>query len=82
MKRKVLSIPSIPEMTEKRAHGCQLSGQSSAWHLQNGPQRRVLWRGVLTVFLSLSLSLPARADKLQTNADEIVIGIAAGADSP
>jgi len=38
---------------------------------------RDLWRGVLIVALSVVLITPARADKLQTAGEEIVIGIVA-----
>ena len=38
---------------------------------------RDLWRWVLTVALSAVLIRPARADKLQTDGEEIVIGIVA-----
>ncbi len=38
---------------------------------------RDLWRWVLTVALSVVLITPARADKLQTAGEEIVIGIVA-----
>jgi hypothetical protein len=38
---------------------------------------RDLWRWVLTVALSAVLIRPARADKLQTEGEEIVIGIVA-----
>jgi len=38
---------------------------------------RYLWRWVLIVALSAVLITPARADKLQTDAEEIVIGIVA-----
>jgi len=38
---------------------------------------RDLWRGVLIVAISVVLITPARADKLQTAGEEIVIGIVA-----
>jgi hypothetical protein len=38
---------------------------------------RYLWRAVLIMALSLFLVMPARADKLQTEGEEIVIGIVA-----
>ncbi|MGA9687297.1 MAG: hypothetical protein WBQ81_11125, partial [Candidatus Sulfotelmatobacter sp.] len=39
--------------------------------------RRLLWRGVLTVALSLALAIPAKADNLDNAARNIVIGIVA-----
>jgi hypothetical protein len=36
-----------------------------------------LWRGIAIVALSVALVAPARADKLQTEGEEIVIGIVA-----
>jgi hypothetical protein len=38
---------------------------------------KCLWCGVLIVALSMVLATPARADKLQTEGEEIVIGIVA-----
>jgi len=38
---------------------------------------RYLWRGITIVALSVVLVTPARADKLQTEGEEIVIGIVA-----
>jgi hypothetical protein len=38
---------------------------------------KYLWCGVLIVALSMVLATPARADKLQTEGEEIVIGIVA-----
>jgi hypothetical protein len=38
---------------------------------------RYPWRAVLIIALSLFLVMPARADKLQTDGEEIVIGIVA-----
>ena len=38
---------------------------------------RDLWRWVLIVALTAVLTTPARADKLQTEGEEIVIGIVA-----
>src|SRR5579863_4878926 len=38
---------------------------------------KYLWCGVLIAALSMVLALPARADKLQTDSEEIVIGIVA-----
>ncbi len=39
--------------------------------------QKYLWRGLLIVVLSVGLATPAWADKLQTEGDEIVIGIVA-----
>jgi hypothetical protein len=51
-----------------KVKGHDLGGQLSS---------RYLWRTVLIVALSLCLVTPARADKLQTEGEEIVIGIVA-----
>jgi hypothetical protein len=37
--------------------------------------QKFLWQGVLIAALSVALATPARANQLQTNADEIVAGI-------
>jgi len=37
--------------------------------------QKFLWRGVLIAALSVALATPARADQLQTNVEEIVVGI-------
>lgn len=37
--------------------------------------QKFLWQGVLIAALTSALATPARANQLQTNADEIVVGI-------
>ena len=37
--------------------------------------QRFLWRGILIAALSVALATPARANQLQTDATEIVVGI-------
>ena len=37
--------------------------------------QKFLWQGVLIAALSVALATPARANQLQTDADEIVAGI-------